>query len=74
MTAALTLGAVLLGLLSAWGLAFRHDARTGRRADPIGEILAAWLERQAHPLEAPATASRRRRVPSKTRSPKGEPR
>lgn len=42
MTAAI-LGSVLLALLAAWGMAFRHDARTSRRADPIGDIFDAWL-------------------------------
>lgn len=49
MTAAILMGSVLLALLWAWGMAYRHDARTGRRADPIGAVFDAWLERPGRP-------------------------
>lgn len=62
MTAAITMGSVLLALLSAWGLTFRHDARTGRRADPIGEVFEVWLEPPARPSEPTRRRPRRRLV------------
>jgi len=69
------MGSVLLALLSAWGLAFRHDARTRRRDDPIGDIFETWLERPERGRHDPARPARTPGrpcpgLPSETPSPK----